>query len=138
MRVRIDREQWSKSSQQSQAYDCKQDHYADISYICSKCRAAAVFSAWAQKAAFEQRKKYVHQRRRLCAGCNAEWFRLRQQEKACQMRWAKERDVLSRDFEFLSQWLEILRSIPGYAPRYRNSMARKLLLLLEQKRPNTD
>jgi hypothetical protein len=130
--TKIDRESWSTSSKQSYAYHYQSTAYEDIHYECSKCKSAAVFSAEEQKRSFEVKKNYIWQRRRLCSACNAELFRLRTRERACQARWSEERKVLAHDEGFMRDWLGILLEIPKYAPRYRNAMQQRLTALLSR------
>lgn len=70
--VRVDKEQWSRSSKQSLSYDFPKKTYKDTPYKCSLCFADAVFTAEEQKHAFEVRKAYIWQARVLCASCWAE------------------------------------------------------------------
>jgi len=129
--TRIDREQWSQSSKQSYEYElCSEGSYGDLHYNCAKCGAAAVFTAEEQKHSFEVKKNDIRQQRIHCPACNAELFRLRTRERACQARWSADRKTLARDEAFLREWLGILVAIPRYAPRYRNSMGDRLARLL--------
>jgi len=130
--TKIDREHWSASSKQSYAYHYVSTSYEDIHYECAKCKSAAVFSAEEQKRSFEVKKNYIWQRRKLCPTCNAELFRLRTQERACQARWSVERKVLAQDAGFMRDWLGILGAIPQFAPRYRNAMQQRLTKLLQR------
>jgi len=129
--TKIDREQWSQSSKQSFEYEvCSEGSYGDIRYNCAKCGAPAVFTAEEQKHSFEVKKSDIRQQRVHCPACNAELFRLRTRERACQARWSAERKTLVRDEAFLLEWLQIIVAIPQYAPRYRNSMGDRLARLL--------
>ncbi|WP_431259391.1 hypothetical protein ACQ86G_03770 [Roseateles chitinivorans] len=130
--TKIDRERWSASSRQSYIYQCAGESYADIHYECGKCQSAAVFSAEEQKRAFELKKNYIWQRRRLCPACNAMLWRLRTRERACQSRWCSERKVLARDEGFMREWLGILEAIPPFAPQFRNGMPETLTRLLQR------
>lgn len=131
MNVKVDRAHWSEASKRSVAFDCK-TFYADIHYQCIRCTVACVYSAHSQKVSFEQKKKYIDQRRSLCGPCNAELFRLRQQERAFQARWAAARRDLAKDAVFMNEWLGVLQAIPRYAPKYRNSMNLRLTTLLRR------
>jgi hypothetical protein len=126
MSTKIDRERWSEESKRSYAYHYQATSYEDIHYECSKCGTPSVFTAQEQKISFEEKKNYIWQRRTLCPQCNAELFRLRERERACQARWVQGREVLARDGEFMRDWLEVLQAIPRYSPRYRNSMSQRL------------
>lgn len=132
MNLKIDREQWSRSSKQSYVYQQAAAHYGDIRYTCAKCQEDAVFTAEEQKTAFEQKKQYVWRRRVLCPRCNGELFKLRKHDRQCQARWAQKRGNLKSDRVFLEEWAAVLTKIPSYLPRLRSNMLVRLKSLLAQ------
>lgn len=132
--VPADREQWSRSSKQSYLYQLSAHRrYVDIAYVCAKCDTPAVFTALEQQRAFEVKKAHVWQRRVLCGRCNGERWRLQQQDKAAQARWAAERAQLGSDVVFLREWLAVLEALPAYHAG-RSGMVAPLRRLLDKLR----
>ena len=88
--------------------------YRDKAYLCWRCRRPDVFTAAAQKHAFEVRKVNISQARALCGACHREWVGLEREAVECRQRWVAERPALLRDLEFLRRWLAVLEALPRY------------------------
>lgn len=133
MPVLIDRNSWSKSSQNSLGshYDERASHYENISYRCRKCFAGCVFSDEAQKIAYEVEKKFVWWLPSLCAQCQSEVKALLEQDRECQKQWQENKAGLMADRKFLNCWLAVLEAIPAYGKRANSDMKAKLRCCLE-------
>ena len=131
MNIPIDREKWSESSKRSYAFHYLKTHYEDIQYRCRKCNELAIFTAGEQKIAFEVKKNYIWQQHVLCTKCNDEFYKLKIREKEFQHSWSKYRSTLKNDQQFLSDWLNILNTLPAYGKRPRSSMIKLLNKLLD-------
>lgn len=128
--VEVDKRQWSEPSKRSYTYVERASHYADVAYRCLKCSAHAVFTAAEQKHAFEVKKRYIWQRRVLCANCYAELHRLTLRERSLRQRWSEMNAVLKSDAAFLADWLDLLVAKSRYGKRVNTAMANKLRKML--------
>ena len=131
----IEREKWSEASKRSYAYHCDRVAYQDISYVCRKCSAEAVFSGEEQKESYEVKKNYIWQRRTLCSTCNAELYKLKVKNLALQELWAKDKASLQRNTRFLTEWLAVLEQFPAFGSRIGGAMKERLKRLLTRE-PN--
>jgi hypothetical protein len=129
-KVPVNPDHWSRSSRRSAIFWNPPAHYTDVHYRCARCGVSALFTATDQKEAFEGRKAYVWQRRKLCQGC---WNARRQIEREIrifQARWRANKRELERDKGFLGQWLELLERHPEYDGRTNHAGIRMLQRLL--------
>jgi hypothetical protein len=122
----IEREKWSESSKRSYAYHYDRTTYTDISYVCCRCSIDAVFTGEQQKKAYEVKKNYIWQRRKLCSPCNAELYKLKTKNLALQERWTKEKTSLQRDPAFIAEWLAVIDQFPAFGSRIGSSMGKRL------------
>lgn len=118
--VVVNPENWSEASKHSTIYDFPPAEYHDIEYTCFQCEKPSIFTAHAQRKAFEVRKSYIWQRRLLCLNCLQMRSQLERQVKAYDMRWKSERAALAHNVTELTQWLAALKRLPYYGVR-RNS-----------------
>jgi hypothetical protein len=111
MLIPIDRAQWSKSDQINGArfYDNRAKFYGSIAYRCWKCETPCVFTAEAQKNAYEIQKKNSSWFPSLCSTCQVELEKFRVQDCECQSQWNENRDDLKNNLEFLQRWLTITK-----------------------------
>lgn len=130
MNCKIEREKWSESSKRSYAYYWVATEYEDISYICEKCSAQAVFTGEQKKESYEVKKNYICQYRRLCGSCNAELYRLKLKNLAFQASWAKDKARLQKDVQFMAEWLAVIKAFPLYGSRIGGTMGQRLEKLL--------
>ncbi|MBS4050621.1 MAG: hypothetical protein KGZ69_05400 [Methylomonas sp.] len=107
MTISIDRTQWPKSSQKFGAanYDDRALHYENLAYRCRKCEASFVFTAEAQKSAYEIQKKNTSWFPKLCATCQEDLEKFRAEDCEYQLRWNRNQDDLKVNQEFLQRWL---------------------------------
>ncbi|CAD5379375.1 conserved hypothetical protein [Pseudomonas sp. OF001] len=140
MSTAINRSAWSRSSQRSPGghYDEKATEYENIAYRCFKCFAGCVFTAEAQKRAYEVQKRFVWWLPSLCAQCQSEVERLKAEDKACQAEWNLRKEFLEKDQKFLRRWLEVIRSIPAYGKRANSSIEVMLMRCLEASHHEAD
>ncbi|WP_338844603.1 zinc-ribbon domain containing protein [Massilia sp. W12] len=132
---------WSNKSQQSvQAIWAKE--YRDIHYHCSKCHAAAVFSAQDQKHSYEIKKAYIDQKRRLCHDCWLESLRIKQALQDYANKWHTQKNVLRTDENFLQAWLDLVLLHKLYLSRKedtaRINMIKRLLDALQTSKAIAD
>jgi hypothetical protein len=120
--IAVDPNQWSEQSKRSVSFHFKRE-YVDEPYACRRCGASCVFTALDQKHTFEVKKASIAQRRKFCADCWAESHRMRAAMDACEERWAKDKDNLSADRQFLGEWLALLTRWKEFAP-YRQDVSR--------------
>ena len=69
MAVPVDREKYSDASKRSEGWYHLPDEYQDIHYECQACGTTAVWSRREQKSDFEEKGRYIWQRRVLCQSC---------------------------------------------------------------------
>ena len=124
--VKADPTKYSKQSLQSYGASHTKE-YADIEYLCWRCKKPDVFSAEDQKHSFEEKKNYIWQRRNLCRVCWMEMNRIKKSLESMQKRWSASKGTLQKDAGFLSQWLETLTTLEEYVP-YRQDTAKKNML----------
>ena len=130
MNSKIEREKWSESSKRSYVYYSAGTEYGDIVYTCEKCSAQAVFTGEQQKESYEVKKNYIWQQRRLCGSCNAELYRLKVKNLACQASWAQDKARLQKDVQFMAEWLAVIKAFPLYGSRIGGTMGQRLEKLL--------
>ena len=135
MKAPVDKEKWSESSKRSYAYESTGipgEFYDDIAYKCIKCSAPSVFTGVEQKVAFEVKKDYVWKRRTLCNPCFRRLQELKKNDQGFLKRWELEKDVLSKDYGFLCEWLSILEEVPSFGKRKNESMINMLRRLAHE------
>lgn len=134
MAVLIDKSAWSKSSQNSSGghYDERATEYENMAYRCRKCSISCVFTADAQKAAYEVQKKFVWWLPSLCAKCFEELDALRTEDRYFQKQWDEAPEEIRRNREFINRWLAVLNAISEYGKRSNSSMAVMLARLLKK------
>lgn len=116
-RVPVDREKWSESSKRSYTYYSHPPEYRDYHYKCSSCGQPSVFTAEAQRNAYEVRKAYIWQSRTLCTDCFRECMRIERDLRKCAEDWKSDRSVLQQNTEFLRRWLTLLEDHVKYGGR---------------------
>ncbi len=130
--VPINPDNWSEASKRSMIYTFHKENvgikkiYEDIPYTCLKCQQPALFSAEAQREAFEVRKAYFCQQRALCEECFLVRIRLEGEIKEFQRRWKEERRVIERDRPALMHWLHLLEKLPLYGASTNGDQMRML------------
>lgn len=116
-RIPIDASRWSPESRRSISVESAAEYYEDIRYDCIACGAPSIFTAEAQKGAYETRKAHIWQRRLLCEPC----FDMRQASerelRAIRSRWRASRADLKRDAAALKRWQDLLLLLPMYGAR---------------------
>jgi hypothetical protein len=126
--VPADPDQWSEASQRS--YAIRPTHYYDLEYNCVRCGQPSVFTAQAQRTAFEVRKVHIRERRTLCEPCFLKRGELEHHLQQCAIRWQAEKEALAADPRFLQEWLALLEDHARYGARYDAGNARMLRKLL--------
>jgi len=124
--VLADPTKWSEESRRSVAVEFIKK-YEDIAYDCWRCRKPAVFSAEDQKYTFEIKKANINQRRVLCPECWKESLIIAAALEDREERWVKEKNVLTHDKAFLTEWLSLLTRREEFIP-YKPDTARKNML----------
>jgi hypothetical protein len=111
--IPIDRSQWSPSSQRSNGgqYDAAATHYEGIAYRCRGCESSCVFSAEAQRQAYEVEKRFVSWFPTLCDPCLKRREALQERSAEYQAKWNTNREVLAADSVFLSAWRSATREL---------------------------
>ena len=134
MDYKIDKSQWSKSSQKSSGghYDAGATHYENIAYRCVKCFAASIFSAEEQKHSYEVRKDYIWRIPTLCANCVIELTVLREQDNKFLEQWNIHKETLNGNLEFLTNWLHTLNEISKFGKPYNQSAVTMLSRLVDE------
>lgn len=98
---------WSESSKRS--YGGIYIHsYSDIEYTCRGCGQRAVFTAAAQKQAYEEQGAYIYQRRVLCGDCYQKKCEVLVMLRQCEERWKRDKETLQGDMTFLQHWHELI------------------------------
>jgi hypothetical protein len=130
--VPTDPEQWSESSKRSYIYDSPPSEYKDYNYVCCRRKQPSVFTAEAQREAYEVRKAYIWQRRVLCSDCFRMCLQIESELEQCAAGWKSSRQLLQVDDQFLRRWLALLEDHVYYGNRADTGnirMLRKLLRL---------
>jgi hypothetical protein len=120
--VLVNKEQWSRSSKQSLAYDFAGKTYADIIFKCRQCGANEVFTAKAQKRAFEDKKAYIWQQRVLCTSCWKDEQLIAKSLRSYMTKWKLDKQNLKSDAVFLQNWLKLLELHPYYGARKNTAL----------------
>lgn len=128
--VQVNPEKWSESSKRSHSYVSPPAEYKDYHYKCWRCRQSAVFTAEAQREAYEVRQAYIWQKRHLCSECFGMRMQIEAQLRACVESWASDRTTLQVDTAFLQRWLALLDSHVSYGGRADEGNAQMLRRLL--------
>ncbi|WP_155920420.1 hypothetical protein [Methylobacter luteus] len=124
--IEIDRSKWHKPSYLGH-YDEKATHYEGLRARCLKCGKSFVFSAEAQKQAFEVEQRYPCWLPTLCPTCSQEWKVLEETILQYEHSWEANRRVLARDREFLRKWLALLQEARPYGKKHFESRVRMLV-----------
>ena len=88
-----------------------------------------MFTAEAQKLAYETQKRYVYWISSFCENCRAELVKLKVEDRELQMQWNEHRDSLKANHEFLLRWLFITKALISYRkgnPGMVNMLARRI------------
>jgi hypothetical protein len=101
--------------------------YRDEEYRCWQCRKTAIFTARDQKYAYEVKKRYFWQRRRLCGECWSRAYQIKARLKKYDDNWVESKENRLKDKEELEKWLELLIELEGYMP-YGHDVAKKNML----------
>lgn len=117
MKQRINRNAWSEKSKRSYAYEMSDVFYEDIHFKCIKCKCNATFTAQEQKEAYEIKKQYISQKRKLCQQCFEEMLKLTFEIRDYQKRWASEPEANKSSATYLNDWHSALISISHYGKR---------------------
>jgi hypothetical protein len=120
---------WSDQSQRS--YGRTRSSYTDIAYRCCFCGKDAVFTALAQKRAFEVLKMHIHKRRVLCEPCWNDHHALERDIAAHEARWALEKPALRQDAAFLAAWRSLLVLSERYGARPNSATQAMLSKMLD-------
>lgn len=132
-------ENWSEKSKQSVAYDFGfRKEYGDIHYQCRRCKKPSIFTAEQQKYTYEVKKAYIDQRRILCTECWKESNEIAGRIRSCEELWADSKEALKNNFEFLSEWLNLLARHEEYVPYKPNTAIKNMLEKLLNLRSHTD
>jgi hypothetical protein len=116
--VEMNKEKWSESSKRSFSYSASTEtHYVDFAYRCVKCTQRSVFSAEDQKIEYEVNRRFIWQKRTLCADCHVKVEELRNKDMQFQNEWNENKKVRKSDRQFLCDWLVILEEIPSYGKK---------------------
>jgi len=121
----VDASKWSDASLNMPVPPPKE--YKDIGYDCWHCQQKAIFSAQDQKYAYEVKKRYFWQRRRLCENCFSDANKLKNRLASYQQKWLESKSELSSDKDFLNDWLNALVELESYVP-YKHDTAKKNML----------
>ncbi len=122
---------WSEASRRPLAYISAPSEYEDIHFKCYHCGRSAVFSAEAQREAFEVKKAYIWQRRTLCQECFLSRVALEREVNELNSRWKTERRIVESQPELLKRWIQLLEELPSYGAR-RNTAHLAMLRKLTQ------
>jgi len=136
--VPVNPENWSESSKRSLSYVSPPAEYEDYHYKCWRCRQPAVFTAEAQREAYEVRQAYIWQKRHLCPECCSKRMRIEAKLRAYAESWSSDRITLQADAAFLQRWLALLEihvSYGGRADQANAQMLRRVLNPQSAKRP---
>lgn len=128
--VEVDKRQWSEPSKRSYTYVERASYYTEVAYRCLKCSTRAVFTAAEQKHAFEVKKRYIWQRRVLCANCYKKLHQLTLHERSLRQRWSEMSAAHKSDTIFIAEWLGVLVAQSCYGKRVNTAMANKLRKIL--------
>ena len=129
--VPIDRSQWSPSSQRSGGgqYDASATRYEGIAYCCRACESSVVFSAEAQRHAYELEKRSVSWFPTLCASCQEKRSALKDRCADYQAQWNASREALAADQGFLIAWRSVTRELAPLGEQ-NDSLDRQLTKLI--------
>ena len=133
MSFAIDKDLWSKSSQNSSGghYDDRATHYENIAYRCKKCSISCVFLAEDQKHAYEIKKRFVWWLPSLCTSCLSEVEALLNEARQSQGLWDERKAEMKSNREFLERWVYVLTQIPMYGKKANTDMVTMLHRCLE-------
>ena len=112
--VSVNADEWSAASKRSAIFGFPPEEYHDKPYHCYNCKREAVFTAEEQKEAFEVRKVYIWQQRRLCQECYQRRLALEGEVEAFNIRWNTSRAELQSNREALKHWHHLLEQLPYY------------------------
>ncbi len=114
MKARINRKAWSEESKRSYAYLSNEAYYEDEKYKCNKCGKIAVFSAQEQKRAYEEKKRYIWQKRTLCPSCYSKYKDIKSKMSYFEQNLGSKLKGQSIDSSIIKEWLNILKELPSY------------------------
>ena len=131
----IDRTKWHKPTH-SGHYDERATHYEGIACRCKKCEQSFVFSAEAQKHAFELEQRYPGWLPTLCSTCHTRWRALKQEILEFERQWQSCRTELSANEKFLNHWLNALKEAQEYQQNDFTSGIQMLIKTLSKVKIN--
>lgn len=126
-RLPVNRERWSESSQRTYA---TMQFYEDIAWACRGCGQPGVFTAQAQKQAFEVAHVYIYWRPRLCEACTQKKQSTAETMRRYEARWKANKQELQHDLAFLKQWVVLLETYAQLSGRKNDALlqlVRKLM-----------
>ncbi|AMJ74688.1 hypothetical protein AVL57_12390 [Alteromonas stellipolaris] len=127
----INRLNWHKSSYLGH-YDKDCKYYEGIRCRCQKCDCSFVFTPEEQKQKFEIDKVYPGWLPTLCFSCTKNWNTLNENILGMECRWETERNELALNKQFLSQWLELIRTAQPYKKKQFDSRIGMILKILNK------
>jgi hypothetical protein len=134
MDIKIDKSQWSISSQKSSGghYDLEAKYYEGIAISCSKCACSFVCTAEEQKEAYEIHKKFVWWLPSRCSKCQKELDTLLLQDSNIQQLWNADKESVKADSILMKKWLHVIKDIQSYGKCTNQSMISCLLKCLHE------
>ena len=124
-------EAWSSSSKRSYVYELAPSEYCDRHYKCLRCSEPCVFTAEAQQEAYEIRKEYIWQKRKLCNNCYREKVEIEKSLSECRQLWQTEKSRLSTSAQFLTRWLGHLEAHVDYGGKLDQGNIKMIKALIE-------
>ena len=124
-------EAWSSSSKQSYLYELSPSEYSDRHYNCLRCKKPCVYTAEAQQEAYEIRKEYIWQKRKLCNNCYREKVEIEKSLSECRQLWQTEKSRLSTSAQFLTRWLGHLEAHVDYGGKLDQGNIKMIKALIE-------
>jgi hypothetical protein len=116
-RYKAEKERYSESSKRSYGWQLRGGYYADIEYVCRKCKRKSVFSAFEQKKSFENRNEYLDQCRVFCSECWRKGRQLKAKLREMEQKYCEDKAKWLSEREFLLEWLNLLKEYAPYTRR---------------------
>ena len=124
-------EAWSSSSKRSYVYELAPLEYCDRPYKCLRCSEPCVFTAEAQQEAYEIRKAYIWQKRKLCNNCYREKVEIEKSLSECRQFWLAEKSKACTNALFLTRWLGHLEAHVDYGGKLDQGNIKMIKALIE-------
>ena len=131
MKVKMNKNAWSKESKQSYIYDSATDYYEDEVYKCYRCGKSAVFTALEKKETYEIHKCYIWQKRTLCPDCYVKYKKLKKQLSEYQEQWNNGNENSKHTAPYLNEWLSGLNEICLYGKPKNESVINHIRKLID-------